>query len=263
MNVKRITDKIYLSSFLKTNYCLFSYHLGDLDDFYFQYSSYLALINEVTNNIEEIILIFEKFGIPTVLALGTSQLFESFLEEILDQLPEKFYCHYLLKHEKIFKKYFDMVDLGLHQKMSFKEKSINEITENSNIVNLHRIHLVELQNLYQQSYPDTYFNEKMLDTGYYYGLLDTNHKIIAVVGIHTYSKEFNMAVIGNITTHPDHRGKGYGHMLLEKLLFELSLKVTNISLNVKKNNIQAISLYEKLGFEHCVDYKEALFENFH
>lgn len=260
MKIEQITDKNRLFSFFKSNYCLYSYHIGDLDDFFFNDCTFLALIDEPSSNIQEVCLIFQGLGTPTVLAFGLTENFGLFLQEILDKLPDKFYCHYLPEHENLFLNLYTIKELGLHQKMVLKDfKKIKN--PNTHVINnLNKTHLLQLESLYKEAYPDTYFNAKMLETGYYYGIEGENKEILSVVGVHTYSKEYNMAVLGNITTHTKYRGKGYATILLQKLLTELNQSVSNLSLNVKKDNVHAIKLYRKLGFEYCLSYKEGFFE---
>lgn len=58
------------------------------------------------------------------------------------------------------------------------------------------------------------------------------------------------AHIGTFAVHPDQQHKGIGHLLLaticEKLIDE---HITRIFLEVRKSNIQAISLYRNFGFD--------------
>ena len=55
--------------------------------------------------------------------------------------------------------------------------------------------------------------------------------------------------ITNIATHPDHRRRGYGGMVLEALLHEARARgISFVTLEAREFNIPAISLYEKFGF---------------
>ena len=51
----------------------------------------------------------------------------------------------------------------------------------------------------------------------------------------------------------EYQGKGYGEESMTLLLDYASriVRIKNISLNVHKDNIVAVSLYEKIGFEKC------------
>ena len=57
--------------------------------------------------------------------------------------------------------------------------------------------------------------------------------------------------ITNVASHPDYRKRGYGAAVLSALLDEAAARnLSLISLEVRKSNRDAISLYERLGF--CV-----------
>jgi len=81
-----------------------------------------------------------------------------------------------------------------------------------------------------------------------------------VAGIHVYSPKYKVAALGNICTHPDFRGKGWGRAVTAKLCKSLLQEIEYIGLNVKANNKTAISLYEKLGFEIVSSYFEFMDE---
>lgn len=53
----------------------------------------------------------------------------------------------------------------------------------------------------------------------------------------------------NLAVHPDYRGKGIGTNLVNVLIENLiKSQITCLTLEVRKSNAAAISLYEKLGF---------------
>ena len=196
---------------------------------------------------------------PTILALGLTPNFLTLLQDLSEVLPDRFFCHYLPEYEKFFASKYTMTELGLHQKMYLKNYQKVKIKGIENIKALNLEHKEQLDEFYKEAYPNTYFEPYMLKTGYYYGLQEQN-RIISVVGVHTYSKEYSLAVLGNIATHPEFRGKGYGFTLISYLLSKMVENIDFISLNVKKDNSNAIKLYTKLGFEYCNDNKEAYFE---
>ncbi len=107
--------------------------------------------------------------------------------------------------------------------------------------------------LYELSYPGHWFEPHMLRTGHYYGMWN-NHRLISVAGIHVYSPRYNVAALGNITTHPQWRGRGLGRKVTAHLCKELINSVEYIGLNVKSDNTAAISCYRNLGFETSHEY---------
>lgn len=59
----------------------------------------------------------------------------------------------------------------------------------------------------------------------------------------------DVMIIDSVEVEPDHRREGIGTKLVEKAIgLARENNVDSIELNVNKDNIAAISLYEKLGF---------------
>jgi ribosomal protein S18 acetylase RimI-like enzyme len=75
--------------------------------------------------------------------------------------------------------------------------------------------------------------------------------------VHVYSIRYKVAALGNITTHPDYRGRGYGRMVTGRVCKSLlGDEIDHIGLNVKADNAGAIRCYEKLGFEVVGSFRE-------
>ena len=47
-------------------------------------------------------------------------------------------------------------------------------------------------------------------------------------GIHVYSEDYDVVCIGNVTTHPDYRGRGLAKKVLAGLIRRLQKKVSHI-----------------------------------
>ncbi|MDH6252416.1 ribosomal protein S18 acetylase RimI-like enzyme [Chryseobacterium sp. H1D6B] len=106
---------------------------------------------------------------------------------------------------------------------------------------IHRDDLFKLVNLVQPGY----FKNKTADLGSYYGIYK-NHQLVAVAG--ERMKMDGYTELSAIVTHPEHTGKGYS----KQLIVHASNKIFNEStipyLHVADNNVNAIRLYDKLGF---------------
>lgn len=81
-----------------------------------------------------------------------------------------------------------------------------------------------------------------------YIIAKLNNEIIGFAGIKTIMQE---ADIMNIVTKQSYRNQGIGTLLLENLIsLSKQLKLTSLSLEVNENNLPAIHLYNKFGFEN-------------
>ena len=237
---------------------LFAYHIGDLDDFYFSDCKWFGL--EENEQLIEVILLYTGLKIPTLLIFGSTEKIPYLIEGIIDKLPDRFYCHYQENFHKFFESDYHMTFLGTHLKMKFQ----GELAKLSNIDINETVPLKEddepyLLSLYQASYPDGYFIPYMLKTGKYYGV-KAEKKIVSVAGVHVFSSLYSIAVLGNITTHPNFRGRGLAKKCIVRLLKSFDGVIDTIGLNVRKDNHIALQLYEKLGFNIHSTYREAYFE---
>jgi predicted GNAT family acetyltransferase len=98
----------------------------------------------------------------------------------------------------------------------------------------------------------------MLETGQYFGVRQGG-KLVSAGGIHVYSRQYGVTALGNVATHPMHRGKGYGTAVTARIC--RSVGVSAIGLNVKTDNTGAIASYTRLGFEIVASYGEYLLES--
>lgn len=119
------------------------------------------------------------------------------------------------------------------------------ITINDPIVKLTDEHidaLYELVNLVQPGY----FKRKTALLGNYYGVFK-NEELVAVTGERMQMNDF--IEVSAVVTHPNHTGKGYAKQLVAHTVNEIFNQNKIPYLHVIEDNIGAIQLYEKLGFE--------------
>lgn len=102
---------------------------------------------------------------------------------------------------------------------------------------------------------------RLLHNNYDFSLNDFSFcKVITednnIIGFVIYSVIYERAEIIDIVIEPKKRKKGYGIKLLNKIIDIIKEKnVDNITLEVNQNNIPAINLYKKVGFEICAERK--------
>lgn len=88
--------------------------------------------------------------------------------------------------------------------------------------------------------------ERCFDAGYYIWGLSINEEL---VGFIIYSLQVGECHILNLCIHPKHQHQGYGRRLLDHGLKLVKEKEAGIVfLEVRRSNVNAISLYHKVGF---------------
>jgi ribosomal protein S18 acetylase RimI-like enzyme len=107
--------------------------------------------------------------------------------------------------------------------------------------------LPALETLYA-IWPDSVFNRTMFVSGMYYGAF-RDGELVAAAGTHAISIRHGIAVIGNVYTHPAHRGAGLATAVTGAVTRALGVSgVRDVVLNVREDNRAAISTYARLGF---------------
>jgi ribosomal protein S18 acetylase RimI-like enzyme len=253
-----ITDRKAISQYLLKYPHLNNYHLGDLDDFFWPFTTWYALKEQ--EEITAICLLYS--GAEPVVLLSILNDNEPAMRElitgIIPCLPDKFYAHLSPGLEDLFKLNYHHEHHGEHLKMALGELKFSNDLPFDKIVKLSISNLEEVQNFYTEAYPGNWFDPRMLKTDQYLGIRNEEGKLICVGGVHVYSEKYGVGVLGNIATHPDYRNKNFGTILAISLCKTLT-KVQGISLNVLSDNSFARKIYGNLGFEEMGVYHEWMF----
>ena len=91
----------------------------------------------------------------------------------------------------------------------------------------------------------------------YYGVR-VGGKLIAAAGTHVVSSQARMAVVGNVLTHVDYRGRGYATAVTGAVTAELLRSCDQVALNVRSDNPPALAAYRRLGYAEHVRFEERL-----
>lgn len=248
-------SKDEIEAFLRRNVFLHLYEIGDLDDFFWPYTSWYA--HKDGGAIRELALVYYGTDLPVLLAFidGPPVVMHSLLRSMAHQLPRRLYAHLspglvvALEDEYRFRSH------GIHLKMALRHRARVEAVATRDAVTLSTADLEEVNDLYRASYPGNWFDPRMLETGHYYGVR-RGGRLLSVGGVHVYSERHRVAALGNIATLPEVRGRGLGTLVTAKACQSLLPTVDHIGLNVKADNASAIASYRSLGFERIADYEE-------
>lgn len=260
MSVICLHDKDEIAAFLRRDPLLHIYALGDLDDFFWPYTTWYGL--RAPDGVAQIALLYSGADLPVLLALtgAPAEPMRELLRALGPVLPRRFYAHFSGGLAAAFASDYRMQSHGAHDKMALADPARLRAVDVSDTVALTPDDLGAIEDLYRASYPGNWFDPRMLETGHYYGVRD-GAALVSVAGVHVYSPRYGVAALGNITTRPDLRGSGLATSATARLCLELLRTVEHIGLNVKSDNRAAIACYEKLGFERIGAYEEWMLES--
>ena len=118
------------------------------------------------------------------------------------------------------------------------------------------VEIGELNRLYQLGFASWLPSGAIAD-GVYYGMR-VNGQLVSAAGTHVVSPSARLAVVGNVLTHLDYRGRGFATAVTGAVTAELLRSCDQIVLNVRADNPPAINAYRRLGYIEHARFEERL-----
>ena len=116
---------------------------------------------------------------------------------------------------------------------------------------------VELVNrLYNTEGEPTHYRHDHIADGCYWGVVD-EERLVAIAGTHAIGRSQQIAILGNVFTHPRYRGRGHGTTVTSAVSAALLEQVDEVVLSVNPENTHALQAYRKLGYRYVGDIIEA------
>lgn len=143
-------------------------------------------------------------------------------------------------------------------RMVLKQTDLLDAYKNE-VVQLDQHHAPAIHELFsgQPDLPDS-FHPSQLDSGHFFGIFKGD-QLQTVAGIHVISQKYGVGALGNVFTHPSHRGKGLATRASAAVVRSLLQKgIETIVLNVSMENADAIRSYQKIGFWPYCGYQEGV-----
>ena len=228
-----------------------AYMLGDLDPAYAHGCTWFALDEEP---LKSVLLLYSALSAPTLLSEGNLEDLEAIIIGAWEQIPRRVYFQMPEAHSEVMSAFFRVSKARDMLRMGLSKSEDPPCKRSENVVALSHLDTGDIMALYQH-YPDNFFEPSLLNTGMYFGIR-VNSVLVSVAGIHQLSETKGIAAVGNIVTHPEHRGLGYATVCVSHLVSELLERVDDIALNVAASNESAIRCYESVGFKNKYRFKE-------
>jgi GNAT superfamily N-acetyltransferase len=252
------TDLSRVRRFLVQDPFATAYMLGDLDPVYQPYNTwYLAHEGGGGRDIA-IVQVYTGLSAPVLIGFGAAQGLAAIVARHFHALPGSAHIHLMPEHLAILDRAFHLERLRPMVRMALTAGAFVPAPTGDNgepygpVERLGHRDTGEIMQLFTH-YPDSFFEPHQLSSGHYFGIRPGGGPLIAVAGVHVVSRHEGIAALGNIVTHPDHRGRGLSTRLTSHLVSSLIADgIELLALNVERKNHSALKVYEKLGFrEHC------------
>jgi RimJ/RimL family protein N-acetyltransferase len=126
----------------------------------------------------------------------------------------------------------------------------------SDVRRLLPVEIGELNRLYQLGFA-SWLSSSAVAEGVYYGIR-VGGRLVAAAGTHVVSPAARLAVVGNVYTDVEYRGRGYATAVTGAVTAELLRSCDQVVLNVRADNPPALQAYRRLGYAEHVRFEERL-----
>jgi predicted GNAT family acetyltransferase len=236
-----------LFSILEHDLAYSIYSLGILEKYHIDQFKLNYEINKYPN----FGIIISEFTDRNFLLLsGTSQIINQMLENI--QLPKKNQILSANKeHLELLKKKYTISNLNEQHRMLVSKQEF-QLYQSPLIYQIkklsYRDHKI-IKNFYFNAGHKINFDPELIEEGAFFGAFHRN-KLIACVCTHLISNKLKCAAIGNVLTKKEYRGLGLASNLTSLVTNDLlNRNCTYVALSVSTQNLQALRIYKKLGYE--------------
>ena len=247
---RRVTDATALRRIIAVDPLAGAYMLGDLDPLYAPFCSWYVSA-DASGHDDAVLMVYTGLSAPAVLTLGAADGQAVILATFVDELPERAHAHLGLDDRDVFLRHYamdterPMVRMGVRAGDLVTDPAWEHLAEP--VVALGHRDTGDIMAL-SRHYPDSFFEPSQLSSGFYLGVRVAG-ELVSMAGVHIVSATDRLAVIGNVVTHPDHRGRGFSTACTGVLCRRLAAAGHDIiALNVERDNRSAVRVYEKLGF---------------
>ena len=114
----------------------------------------------------------------------------------------------------------------------------------------------ELNRLYRLGF-GSWLPPQSIAEGVYRGIR-VNGRLVAAAGTHVIGRTARIAVVGNVLTQPEFRGRGYAQATTGAVTAHLLQFCDHVVLNVRSDNPPALNAYRRLGYVEHVRFEERL-----
>ena len=114
----------------------------------------------------------------------------------------------------------------------------------------------ELNRLYRLGF-GSWLAPQAIAEGVYYGIR-VGRRLVAAAGTHVVGRDARIAVVGNVLTQPEYRGRGYAEATTSAVTAELLKFCDHVVLNVRADNPPALNAYRRLGYAEHLRFEERL-----
>lgn len=159
------------------------------------------------------------------------------------------------QHLDVLRRYYRLASQQPMIRMGVTKDQFRPLSDRHAIA-LTGIDIRRVNSLYGSEGGPSYYIPEHIDSGVYRGVVQDG-RLVAVAGTHVVSRQEGVAVVGNVFTHPDYRGRGHATATTSAVTEALLEYCDHVVLTVDPNNTPAVAAYARLGYREVCQLVEA------
>ena len=243
-------DRTMLRAFLETDRLFAAYALCDLDDREFQRTRWGVAF--AGGEPIAVVLQYAGYSPQPVFVMGQNTGIKAILHDVIRPRTA-----FLAARPEQLPAFSDLyrVDPGPEMLRMWTDRTHFRPFQ-ADVQRLLPVEIGELNRLYQLGFA-SWLPASAIADGLYYGIR-VGGRLVSAAGTHVISPAGRLAVVGNVMTHSDFRGRGYATAVTGAVTAELLRFCDQVVLNVRADNPPALAAYRRLGFMVHTTFEERL-----
>jgi ribosomal protein S18 acetylase RimI-like enzyme len=250
LTVKATTDRAQIRVFLEQDRLFAAYALCDLEEREFGRTRWGAAFQ--ADKMVAIVLEYSGMTPQPMFVMGREDGIDAILRDLIR--PRAAYLAALPENMAAVKTHYRM-DPGPQMVRMWVDRARFRPYP-ADVRRLLPVEIGELNRLYQLGFA-SWLPSSAIAEGVYYGMR-AGGRLVAAAGTHVVSPEARLAVVGNVLTHVDYRGRGYATAVTGAVTAELLRWCDQVTLNVRADNPPALQAYRRLGYIEHIRFEERL-----
>ena len=245
------TDRSLIRAFLEHDRLFAAYAMADLEDREESRSRW-----GIARAGDEIVSLVLEYGGPSPQPLfiaGRDDGIEAILRDIIK--PSIAYVACLPANQRAVETRYRL-EPGPQMVRMWVDRSTFRPAEDPGVEPLGANDVGDLNRLYRLGF-GSWLPPQAIAEGIYAGIR-VNGRLVAAAGTHVIGRRAKIAVVGNVLTQPEFRGRGYARATTAAVTARLLEFCDHVVLNVRSDNPPALNAYQRLGYAEHVRFEERL-----
>lgn len=245
------TDRVLLRDFLERDRLFAAYAICDLDDREFRRTRWAVASN--ADGPVAVGLEYSGISPQPVFLMGEPDGISAILRDVIR--PRAAFVAVLPDHVTAASSHYRL-DAGPQMVRMWTNAERFKRYPSAAVVRLDASDAPDLNRLYGLGF-GAWLPPRAVAEGVYYGIR-INGRLVAAAGTHVISRVARLAVVGNVLTHVEYRGRGYATAVTGAVTGALLQVCDAVVLNVRADNPPALNAYRRLGYAEHVRFEERL-----